>query len=64
MAKKPSDADVPVRRDKFTGDPRSISVIGYWDEETQKPVFYTPEEVEAVKKRHRELLDVKRRQKV
>ena len=64
MATKPIDADAPVRRDKFTGDARDITVIGYWDEETQKLVRYTPEEVEAVKKRHRKMLAVKRRQQV
>ena len=64
MAKDSIDADVAVRRDKFTGDPRTISVIGYWDHEKKKLVRYTPEEAAAVRQRHRDLLAVKRRQRV
>lgn len=59
---KPPDIDDPVRRSKFTGDPRMIEVVGYWDEEKQELVRFTPEEAEAERKKHLELLAVKRRQ--
>lgn len=59
---RPADADDPVRRSKFTGAPRMIEVVGYWDDERQEMVRYTPEEKEEIRRKHQKLLDVKRRQ--
>ena len=59
---RPADADDPVRRSKFTGDPRMIEVVGYWDDEKQEMVRYTPEEQEEISRKRRKLLDVKRQQ--
>ena len=39
-----------------------IEVVGYWDDEKQEMVRYTPEEQEEIRRKHRKLLDVKRRQ--